>query len=122
MSKNSLESSISHELLADTYKLENVLKFRTTNSIVHARWLHEPDEMDRIGASHFRKIFHCSCGKLEKSLGFPYVELSIWGESFMLHQVSFHNITQLFFFFVLVYNLYFMYYKNLDVEAHTWVL
>lgn len=85
--EHALQGGLDENLIDFCQNRRNDLRSRSSNNVIKARWLHEPDQKDRISSSHFRKILHCSCGKLENLLGSSYVELSIWGESFMLHQI-----------------------------------
>ncbi|KAF3790342.1 putative tRNA pseudouridine synthase [Nymphaea thermarum] len=77
----------SDEDAAEDSLSENMLNDLGSPVAILARWLNEPDEMDRLSSSHFRRIVSCTCGKLESVSGFQYIEVSISGVSFMLHQI-----------------------------------
>ncbi|KAL5218919.1 hypothetical protein ABZP36_019603 [Zizania latifolia] len=78
-------SIIGSSALEDSYK--GSPEFSDKKVQIKARWLHEPEENDRLNASHFRDILKFSCGELQSSSGIQFVELTICGVSFMLHQI-----------------------------------
>ncbi|KAL5209050.1 hypothetical protein ABZP36_004673 [Zizania latifolia] len=67
-----------------------VLSFSDKKVQIKARWQHEPDENDRLNASHFRDILTFSCGgESQSSSGIQFVKLTTCGVSFMWHQIPY---------------------------------
>ncbi|XP_031377229.1 putative tRNA pseudouridine synthase isoform X2 [Punica granatum] len=85
--ENSMVGGLDENIIDTCHDYGNSQKDLSSDMTVRARWLYEPDEKDRVSSSHFRKILRCSSGKPQKLLGLEYVEISVWGESFMLHQI-----------------------------------
>lgn len=64
--------------------VNHILKFSENRVLkLGGRWLHEPDESDRLNASHCRDTITCSFGELKTSSGIQFVELAICRVSFI---------------------------------------
>ncbi|KAL8129874.1 hypothetical protein V2J09_019029, partial [Rumex salicifolius] len=83
---DSSESSDDDDIAVSSQDKSKV-RYTSSDELIRARWLHETDVADKLSAAHWRRIYCCSCGNLDMSLGLGFVEISISGESFMLHQI-----------------------------------